>query len=271
MFEAPSGPAYDAWTVPTEFSVELPLYAGPFKGLADLILSQRMDVCDVPLARITDRFLAWGMEHLDGWTLEEASWFLSVCAALIELKVGRLLPKPEPLAQEDDLLGGISPDLVYARSLELAAFRRIAALLAARFEEAARSIPRTVGPPPELAHLYPDPMQSIDASALAKLAAEVLRPPPELDLSHVTPIRVSLSDALHAIESQLTERPEARFRELLEDCEERIHVVVRFLAILELYREGKVELSQAEVFGDIEVRWHASTGRRGSESEEVEA
>ena len=48
---------------------------------------------------------------------------------------------------------------------------------------------------------------------------------------------------------------QASFREFVADCEDRIHVVVRFLAILELYREGKVELQQAATFGEIEVEW----------------
>ena len=48
---------------------------------------------------------------------------------------------------------------------------------------------------------------------------------------------------------------QASFRELVADCEDRIHVVVRFLALLELYREGKVELQQAATFGEIEVEW----------------
>jgi segregation and condensation protein A len=48
----------------------------------------------------------------------------------------------------------------------------------------------------------------------------------------------------------------ALFRDLVVDCEDRIHVVVRFLALLELHREGKVELSQAQTFGEIEVRWN---------------
>jgi segregation and condensation protein A len=47
----------------------------------------------------------------------------------------------------------------------------------------------------------------------------------------------------------------ARFRDLVADCEERIHVVVRFLALLELYRDGKVGLAQAETFGEIDVEW----------------
>ena len=47
----------------------------------------------------------------------------------------------------------------------------------------------------------------------------------------------------------------ASFRDLVADCEERIQIVVRFLALLELYREGMVDLAQAATFGEIDVRW----------------
>jgi segregation and condensation protein A len=239
---------------PDEFVIDLPLFSGPFRLLADLILEQRMDVCDVPVGRVTDGFIRYGAERMEGWSLEEATWFLAVCAVLLELKVGRLLPRP-PADTEEELLGGASPDLVYARSLELAAFRRVALDLLELTEAAALSVPRTAAPPRELAHLYPDLLEKVDARILASVAAALLAPVPDLDLSHVTPIRVTLDEGLRAVQAHLAINRNARFRELLADCEQRIEVVVRFLALLELYREGKVELSQADVFGDIEVRW----------------
>src|SRR5205807_8055210 len=116
---------------------------------------QRVDVCDVPVARVTEAYLVRGLAGLDEWSLEEATWFVAVCAVLLELKVGRLLPRPV-VQTEEDLLGGASPDLVYARSLELAAFRWLSDVLAERMAEAALVVPRTVGPPEEFAHLYPD-------------------------------------------------------------------------------------------------------------------
>ncbi|HEY3208877.1 MAG TPA: ScpA family protein [Actinomycetota bacterium] len=245
---------------PSEFVVELPLFSGPFRLMADLILEQRMDVCDVPVARVIERFIEYGSEQLDGWSLEEATWFLAVCAALLELKVGRLLPRA-PVETEEELLGGASPDLVYARSLELAAFRRVAAALSELASAAALSVPRTAAPPLELAHLYPDLLEKITPQTLREAAAALLAPARDLDLSHVTPIRLSLAEGLRAVQEHLAVKQNARFRDLLEDCEERIEVVVRFLALLELYREGKVELSQANVFGDIEVRWQGPTVR----------
>lgn len=236
----------------TGFVVELPVFSGPFRVLADLLLDQKIDVCDVPVATVTDRFLAHAKEA-DAWTLEDATWFLAVCAILLELKVGRLMPRHEAIDEEDLL--GVSPDLAYARSLELAAFRRIAEDLARRIELEALHVPRDAGPPPEFAHLYPDVMERVEAADLARLAAAVLRPPPLLDLSHVTPVRYTMAEAVAAVQGHLERLRAARFRELVADCDERIQVVVRFLALLELYRDGKIDLEQAETFGEIEVRW----------------
>jgi segregation and condensation protein A len=239
------------------FSVELPVFAGPFRLLADLLLEQKIDVCDVSISAVTDAFLAHSKDA-DAWTLEEATWFLAVCAILLELKVGRLMPRHEVLDEEDLL--GVSPDLVYARSLELAAFRRVAVDVARRLEDESLRFPREAGPPAEFAHLYPDVMEQVKAEELASMAAALLRPPPMLDLSHVTPIRYTMAEAVEAVRGHLDRLGQASFRDLVADCDERIQIVVRFLALLELYREGKIELEQAETFGEIEVRWEGGAG-----------
>ena len=236
----------------TPFAIELPVYEGPFRTLAELILDHKVDVCDVPVASVTERFLA-AAEDAERWDLEEATWFLAICAVLLEMKVSRLMPKPEEL-REEDLLGG-SPDLAYARSLELAAFRRVSTMIATLLEEGSRFANREAGPPEEFAHLYPDVMEKVTPELLVQTAASQLRPPPAVDLSHVAPIRASVSDAIRHVEQRLGELGAARFRDLVADCEGRIQVVVRFLALLELHREGKVELSQAQTFGEIEVTW----------------
>jgi segregation and condensation protein A len=235
------------------FTVELPVFTGPFRLLADLILEQKVDVCDIRVSSVTDGYLAYAKDT-EHWNLEEATWFLAICAVLLELKVARLTPRHvEP--DEDDMLGG-SPDLAYARSLELSAFRKVAVEIARRLEDEAGYFTRDVGPGPEFSHLYPDPLDKVTADALAVVAAQVLRPPPTLDLSHVTPIRFTVADAMSTLEARMADFGRAAtFREIVADCEDRIHVVVRFLALLELYREGKVELQQGQTFGEIEIEW----------------
>ncbi len=236
-----------------QFAVELPMFTGPFRLLADLILEQKVDVCDIRVSGVTDAYLAYAKDT-ENWNLEEATWFLAICAVLLELKVSRLTPRHvEP--DEDDILGG-SPDLAYARSLELTAFRKVAIEIARRLEDEAGYFTRDVGPGPEFSHLYPDPLDKITAEALARVAAQALRPPPTLDLSHVTPIRYTVAEAMSTLEARMADFGRAAtFREIVADCQERIHVVVRFLALLELYREGKVGLQQGQTFGEIEIEW----------------
>jgi segregation and condensation protein A len=234
------------------FAVELPAFTGPFRLLSELILEQKVDVCDVQVATVTDAFLTYAKDA-ERWDLEEVTWFLAMCAVLLELKVGRLMPRHTET--DDDLLGP-SPDIAYARSLELAAFRKVAVELARRLEEEASFFTRDVGPGPELSHLYPDPMTKVGAEDVARLAAQLLRPPPTLDLTHVTPIRYTMEEALSAVERRIEDLGRAAsFRDLVADCDERIQVVVRFLALLELYRDGRVELRQGETFGEIRVEW----------------
>ena len=235
------------------FAVELPAFTGPFRLLSELILEQKIDVCDVQVATVTDAFLAYAKDA-ERWDLEEVTWFLAMCAVLLELKVGRLMPRHSD-TDEDDLLGA-SPDLAYARSLELTAFRKVAVELARRLEDEAGFFTRDVGPGAELSHLYPDPMTTVGAEDVARLAAQLLRPPPTLDLTHVTPIRYTIEEALKAVERLIEDFGRAAsFRDLVADCDERIEVVVRFLALLELYRDGLVELQQGETFGEIRVEW----------------
>jgi len=248
-------------TETSRFLVETPVFSGPFRLLANLILDQKVDVSDVSLATITESFLRLGAEQAGGGTLEEVTWFLAVCASLLELKVGRLLPRAS-LDTEDELLGGLSPDLLYARSLELTALRSVGADLVRLMEEAALMLPRTVGAPAEFAHLYPDVMARVSPQALRAVAAAALAPPPFIDLSHVAPIRATLADALAAVRGQLRHDGPTRFCDLILDCRERIDVVVRFLAVLELHREGEVELSQAGMFGDIQVQWQPQGSTR---------
>ncbi|MGZ8566343.1 MAG: segregation and condensation protein A [Actinomycetota bacterium] len=236
------------------FAVDLPGFTGPFRLLAELILDQKIDVCDIAIATVTDRYLAHAKDA-ERWNLEEATWFLAICAVLLELKVARLTPRHIDPDEED--LVGASPDLAYARSIELRAFRRVAVEIARRLEDEAGYFARDVGPGGEFSRLYPDPMESITADGLAHVAAQLLRPPPMVDLSHVTPVQYTVAEAMTLVEDRINEMDSGQmsFRELVADCRERIDVVMRFLAILELYREGKVELQQAATFGEIDLEW----------------
>src|SRR5690606_15488579 len=79
------------------------------------------------------------------------------------------------------------------------------------------------------------------------------RPEPFVDLYHVNPIGITVADAVAELVDELPRLGRVTFRRLTADLAERIEVIVRFLAVLELYKQGVVELDQAERFGDIEI------------------
>ncbi|MEZ5208491.1 MAG: segregation/condensation protein A [Acidimicrobiales bacterium] len=90
-----------------------------------------------------------------------------------------------------------------------------------------------------------------------------MTPKPKLavTLDHVTDVRVSVSDAMEELLDELPRAGRISFRELTSSLVERIEVVVRFLAILELFKQGVVDIDQPSAFGDITVLWCGGTER----------
>jgi segregation and condensation protein A len=82
---------------------------------------------------------------------------------------------------------------------------------------------------------------------------------PVVDLSHVTPMRISVADAVAELIHELPRVRHITFRRLTQDLTERIDVVVHFLALLELFKQGLVDLDQAETFGEMHVTWCGGT------------
>jgi segregation and condensation protein A len=81
------------------------------------------------------------------------------------------------------------------------------------------------------------------------------KPPTTIDLFHVAPIRASVAEALMELLDVLPSLGRVTFAQLTEAIHDRIEVVCRFLAILELYKQGRVDLEQSDKFGDIQVLW----------------
>ena len=179
MHLAPMSDATAASQAPHQaggFPVELPVFTGPFRLLADLILEQKVDVCDVRIAEVTDGYLARA-DDAERWSLEEATWFLAICAVLLELKVARLTPTHAEL-DEDDLLGG-SPDLAYARSLELARVPQGGGRDRSPAGGRGRLLRARRRPWPRVLPPVPGPMATSSPTDLAAVAAQLLRPPPD--------------------------------------------------------------------------------------------
>ena len=236
------------------YEVKLDVFEGPIDLLLHLITKQRVDIYDVSLSGITDEFMR-AIEARTDLDLEAATGFLVVAATLLELKSARLLPRG---AAEDSDAGLLEErDLLLSRLVETATYRAAGQWLWRGLEEGRSFHGRTAGLEPAFQDLAPDLLGSIDVHRLAATAGIVLSPRPELvlDTSHVAPTVVSVRATILELCQTLKHGSTLTFEELCRDAPGRIHVVVRFLALLELYKAGAIELDQSDRFGSIRACW----------------
>ncbi|GAA3981638.1 segregation/condensation protein A [Streptomyces marokkonensis] len=243
------------------FKVRLANFEGPFDLLLQLISKHKMDVTEVALSKVTDEFMAHIRARGPDWDLDETTEFLVVAATLLDLKAARLLPAAE-VEDEADLALLEARDLLFARLLQYRAYKQIAEIFNERLEAEARRHPRTVGLEPHHAELLPEVVISIGPEGFAKLAVKAMqpRPKPQVYVEHIHAPLVSVQEQAGIVVARLKELGEASFRLLVEDTEETLTVVARFLALLELYREKAVELDQETALGDLQVRWTGGDG-----------
>jgi len=238
------------------FTVRLDNFTGPFDLLLQLIGKHKLDVTEVALHQVTDDFLAHIRAMGDDWNLDEVSEFLVVAATLLDLKAAKLLPAAA-VEDEEDLALLEARDLLFARLLQYQAFKEAAAHLAKLVAAGAGRWPRTVGLEPRYAQALPDLVLGIGPHRLAALAARAMAPkrPPEVSTAHVHTERVSVREHAAALRERLLRARTASFRALCGDCRTTLEVVARFLALLELYREGLVTFDQVRPLGELTVRW----------------
>ncbi|MGH3345128.1 MAG: segregation and condensation protein A [Carbonactinosporaceae bacterium] len=250
------GRARDHEERPAGFEVHLDNFEGPFDVLLALISKHKLDVTEVALSRVTDEFIAYIRNREPVWDLEQTTRFLVVAATLVDLKAARLLPVAE-VEDEADLALLEARDLLFARLLQYRAYKQVAAIFAGRIAVESRSFPRTAGLDPALASLLPDVVMGIGPREFAALAGRALapRPAPTVSTAHIYHPPVSVREQAAVLVGLLRGFPSATFRALTSDCEDTIVVVARFLALLELYREGVVAFDQLSPLGELNVRW----------------
>jgi segregation and condensation protein A len=246
---------------PGAFAVRLSNFEGPFDLLLSLISKHQLDVTEVALSRVTDEFIAYIRALGSSWELGQATEFLVVAATLLDLKAARLLPSAE-VEDEEDLALLEARDLLFARLLQYRAYKQAAAHLQDRERTQSRRFPRTVALEPRFAELMPELLLTISPEQLARIAAEALRPkpPPVVSIAHVHTARVSVREHAMILRERLSRTGRSTFRALTHDCEHTVEMVARFLALLELYREGAVAFDQVAPLGELWVRWTGAVG-----------
>jgi len=251
------------------FSVHLDNFDGPFDLLLQLISRHKMDITEVSLSIVTDEFIAFirSLEASgEGWRLDQATEFLVIAATLLDLKAARLLPSGE-VEDEEDLALLEARDILFARLLQYRAFKEIAATFAAQIEAADKSFARVVALDPALSALLPEVLIGVGATRFAAIAERCLTPktPPVVAIHHLHSSSVSVAEESKRVVEALRAGRTLSFRNLISDADSTLVVVARFLALLDLYRQGVLRFDQVMALGELQISW------TGSDSGEIEA
>jgi segregation and condensation protein A len=241
------------------FAVHLDVFEGPFDLLLGLIAKHQLDITEIALGQVTDEFLAHVKALGPQADLDRTTSFLLVAATLLDLKASRLLPTAE-VEDEEDLALLEARDLLFARLLQYRAFRQVADGLGERMSRESRRYTRAVGLEPHFAALLPDVLITLGPDQFAALAARALTPRPEplLGLAHLHAPAVSVREQAGVVVDRLRRQSATTFRALSADSPDTQTTVARFLALLELFREGLVAFEQAAALGELHVRWTGS-------------
>ena len=244
------------------FSVHLSNFDGPFDLLLQLISRHKMDVTEVSLSMVTDEFISFirALEASgEGWELDQATEFLVVAATLLDLKAARLLPSGD-VEDEEDLALLEARDLLFARLLQYRAFKEIAATFNERIAAADKSFARVVALDPALSALLPEVLIGVGAARFAAIAERVLTPKviPTVAIQHLHMALVSVAEESKMVVEALRHSKTLSFRNLISDADSTLVVVARFLALLDLYRQGVLRFDQVIALGELQISWTGS-------------
>jgi segregation and condensation protein A len=244
------------------FSVHLSNFDGPFDLLLQLISRHKLDITEVSLSLVTDEFISY-IRSLEvsgqGWQLDQATEFLVVAATLLDLKAARLLPSGE-VEDEEDLALLEARDILFARLLQYRAFKEIAASFQTMIEAADKAFPRVVALDAALSALLPEVLIGVGPERFASIAERVLTPksPPVVAIAHLHMALVSVSEQSKLVVEALRHTKTMSFRSLCHDADSTMVVVARFLALLDLYRQGNLRFNQVIALGELQISWTGS-------------
>ncbi len=241
------------------FSLHLDNFDGPFDLLLQLISRHKMDITEIALGTVTNEFISYikQLENSEnGWDLDKTTEFLVVAATLLDLKAAKLLPSGQ-IDDEADLALLEARDLLFARLLQYRAFKELSAIFAERIEREEKSFARLVALEPHFAQLLPEVLIGVGSQRFAAIANRVLTPKttPTFNIEHIHRPLVSVAEQALKVVEHLRRTSRVTFRALIADADSTLVVVARFLALLELYKEGVVRFEQVISLGELQISW----------------
>jgi segregation and condensation protein A len=242
--------------------VRLERFEGPLDLLLHLIKRDEVDIYDIPIAHITQQYLAY-LDLMRTFDLEVAGEFLVMAATLMRIKAKMLLPLP---AVGEEAEEGDPRDELVQRLVEYRQFKEAAGTLKVREEERRLLFERGMLPGDDEAGPLPlAPATLFDLlDALNRVMARV----PDRVVYDVQAEQYHVDDKMALITRLTTEEGPQAFSALLLRCHVRAEMVVTFIALLELVKLGLVAVVQSEAFGEISIVARSPEGRAADASAE---
>ncbi|GAB6154941.1 segregation/condensation protein A [Desulfosporosinus burensis] len=235
----------------TVTQVKLPAYQGPLDLLLTLIQQEKVDIYDIPIARIADQFVE-AIRQLGSMDMEVTTEFLVLAAQLLYIKSRELLPKPPKIAQTEVEEEDLRQELV-ERLLAYRTFKQAAQLFERLDTSSGRSYFREVNVEDLLSEVPPeDPLKGIVFDNLWQAFCRVIeRAEKGEEIRHVKPDEIAIERVLADVLRRVLLHPKGiRFYQLMR-IGSRMEMVVSFLALLELLKSGKIRAEQPSQLSDI--------------------
>ena len=232
------------------YKVKLDAFEGPLDLLLFLIKKSEVDIYDIPISEITQQYLAY-IEIIQLLDIEAAADFILMAATLMRIKAQMLLPRPE--VEELEEIEDPRQELVY-RLLEYKRFKDIALDLAGRESEARRIFPRG-GFKIEHNGFDEELLKSSEVTLFDLVAAfkAIVEKRTQVPVHRIEEINVTIEDRMAAVMAVIESRPQVEFSELFSPEDDRIVLIVTFIAVLELIKQRLLRAVQSESFGKLVI------------------
>lgn len=233
------------------YKVKLDVFEGPFDLLLFLIRKNEVDIYDIPIFKITKQFLEY-IEVMKILDLDVAGDFIEMCATLMSIKARYLLPRPdvEDEDYEDPRQELVERLIEYKRykeaSLELEELEEKKSRLYAR--DYFDFVPKTEEISDEE---YLDRVSLFDLVMAFRKALDDM---PKITVHEVQLIKVTVEEQSELILQKLQITSMILFQDLMREMKEKITIIVTFIALLDLIKNGFIVVSQSDVYDDIRIR-----------------
>jgi segregation and condensation protein A len=231
-------------SIRTGFTIQANGHEGPLELILELIEKRRLLVNELSLSQVTDDFIAYVRGH-EAFPMEDATNFIAVAATLLLIKSRSLIPELELSTEEEEDVEDLKRRLEQYEKARDAS--RVLAQLFGRnvMVSAGDRVPEVMFSPSRDCTL-----ENLETALIATLAAlEKEEKLPEARVRTIISIEEVMDDLRQRVERAIT----LSFNQFTGEKAERVEMIVSFLALLELVKQGAVEAAQYDAFGDIRI------------------